>query len=77
MGKLSNPRPIFIFMDGGSWDCICMDGGCNCGWDLDDFLNTKKYNNNATATTATKTPPAIHIFLDDMLGLEVISGSLI
>ena len=44
---------------------------------VDDFLNTKKYNNNATATITTKTPPAIHIFWDDVSGFIVTSGTLI
>jgi hypothetical protein len=44
---------------------------------VDDFLNTKKYNNNPTATTTTKTPPAINIFGDDVSVLMFTSGTLI
>jgi len=50
------------------------DGDDGCGWELglDNFVNTKKYS-NTTATKRTTTPPAIHIFLDDVSGLVVIA----
>jgi hypothetical protein len=50
------------------------DDGDGCGWELGlgDFFNTKKYS-NASATKRATTPPAIHIFLDDVSGLVVIA----
>jgi hypothetical protein len=52
------------------------DGDDGDGWELglDNFVNTKKYSNtNASATKRATTPPAIHIFLDDVSGLVVIA----